>query len=972
MIRGTARHRAALVVVFAVSSWSCDEEAGQTSTIPVVSSASTNTLEGMDVSALPGLIDEATDLYYSGDYDAARALLAFVAERGARAGDPAVEARAETWLGLAAWRQGNLGDARRHGEAALALKIGAGLEDQLSRSYNALGLVAWYETRLAEAEAHFEHAVEWGRKTGDAGRVAAAAGNLGLVQSDLGEFDAARRAFEALRDAGRAREDRGQEANGLTNLGMLSTLIGDPASAIPHLQAAREIYRELDSATEEAAIRQLADAYLELGDLGRARAHYDTALSLANAFDQKGAAAASREMLADVYLHTGNPQAALQRFGDARRDYEAMGMRTEVGRTARGEGLAYLELGDLQRASVRFREALQIHRDTNVPFEELSDQLLLAEVAEQTNVHADADSWLAEASSLAERLDARSARLQAGIAAAQMAERRGDPSRALEILADLDPWLDAGDYSLEWQAEALAARAHAALGHADASLTAGRRAVESVERVRGGIGSAALRTSFVAARRETYGALVVALLAAGRPDEAFHVSDAARGRALMEHLASTSRESGLDATAEWLATADQVLRRVDQLSTSLNDLRRETRDDDDRFEAELAERGRRLVAARAEYETLLETSPAGSPGALILGLGSPTVAEIGAVLRPDEAIVQYLVTEDRLLALVLSQAGVVAFEQASGIEDVATSVSFARRLIQDPTSDESTRRSVLEGLHELLMEPLAAAGVLAGRSRLLIVPHGALTYLPFAALIDPATGRYLVEDYTVTQLPSAAVLPALRGRAGRPAVHGASDFQAFAPFHRDLPGSLEEVETLGATSGAETRIGDRATESEIRGALANARIVHIATHGVLNGRNPMFSHLEVHPDRDAVVESDGRLEVHEILGLEVRSDLVFLSGCDTGLGRSGSGAVEPGEDYATLARALLYAGARDVVATLWPLEDRAAARFAVGFYGAFESQGAAVALAAAQRRMIESAEFASPAYWASYVLSGSG
>lgn len=134
----------------------------------------------------------------------------------------------------------------------------------------------------------------------------------------------------------------------------------------------------------------------------------------------------------------------------------------------------------------------------------------------------------------------------------------------------------------------------------------------------------------------------------------------------------------------------------------------------------------------------------------------------------------------------------------------------------------------------------------------------------------------------------------------------------------------------------------------------------------------MFSRIELAPGNDRGSPDDGRLEVHEVLGLTIRSPLVFLSGCETGLGAAWSTSFDRGEDYATLAQAFLYAGARNVVATLWRVADESAAEFARHFYAGLPSQAAPDALAAAQRRMLADTRYATPYFWASYQVSGRG
>jgi CHAT domain-containing protein len=139
----------------------------------------------------------------------------------------------------------------------------------------------------------------------------------------------------------------------------------------------------------------------------------------------------------------------------------------------------------------------------------------------------------------------------------------------------------------------------------------------------------------------------------------------------------------------------------------------------------------------------------------------------------------------------------------------------------------------------------------------------------------------------------------------------------------------------------------------------------------------LFSRLRFAPGQSERSDDDGRLEVHELVGLEVNASLVFLSGCETGVGGAWSTAFGQGEDFATLARAFLYSGAANVIATLWRVEDEGAAAFALSFYHHLGEDGTPApsvgdALALAQRELIRSRSHHAPYYWAGYRVTGSG
>jgi CHAT domain-containing protein len=218
-------------------------------------------------------------------------------------------------------------------------------------------------------------------------------------------------------------------------------------------------------------------------------------------------------------------------------------------------------------------------------------------------------------------------------------------------------------------------------------------------------------------------------------------------------------------------------------------------------------------------------------------------------------------------------------------------------------------------------------------------------------------------------MPSAAAMTVARGRPSR----SSEPLTLLTPVPAELPGTRAEAVAVARTVTKATRlVGAAATEAALRHALARGGDVHVATHGVMNARSPMFSRMDL-ARGTGEASDDGRFEVHELLGMRVRSPLVFLSGCETALGASWSTSFVRGEDFTTLAQAFLYAGAGSVVATLWRIDDEGAAVFAATFYDAMRTRTPLDALASAQRVLLRDpryARFSSPRYWAAYVLAG--
>lgn len=267
--------------------------------------------------------------------------------------------------------------------------------------------------------------------------------------------------------------------------------------------------------------------------------------------------------------------------------------------------------------------------------------------------------------------------------------------------------------------------------------------------------------------------------------------------------------------------------------------------------------------------------------------------------------------------------------------------------------------------------------------RLVIVPDGPIARLPLAALPDPRTGRPLIERFELSLAPSATAWLALRGSGTdrlQPAALGLGDVSWQRPTATNdverisgftleplaLPLSRTEVRSMIAAVGGASRalFASRASEAALKQLdLAPFGIVHFAAHAVVHA---------VHPSRSAILlaagdrREDGLLQPRDIATLHLAGKLVFLSAC-----RSADGRELRGEGPLSLARVFLGAGARAVVATIWPVRDSEAAALAGAFYLRLaRGETASAALAAAQREL--SAGGAPPAAWGGFVLFGDG
>jgi len=921
-------------------------------------------------SGLTATFAAAESTYYRTEYDSTRALLRSALAFADAAADSASRARALTWLGLADYREANYASARTFGEAALALKERLHLTHALSQSYNALGLIDYYQGRYTRAETLFTRALDTARVAGDSSAMMKALANLGMVWTDLGEFARARAAYQQARDNRLAAGDRRIAGNALSNLGMLEIRLGNPAQAVRVLTDARTLYDSIGYAPgRESVLGQIAEAYAALGDPKLAFAYTDSALLVARRYRLRQQEVDGLRHKALLFFDAGDRERALAYFEQARSLASELGLEEVLAEIAREEARVLTALGDLDRAAARADTALVVHGRLGMDLDQLADYLLVAEIAHRAGHRARSMQALRAAERERGKFALGIARVLVGLTQARIADSDGQPQRTLDALDAIRADLIRVSPALAADAFALRARAFERLGRLSEAAEAGRQGVAALELVRGRFGTSALSTMFTASRANVYGDLALVLRRLGRAGEALDVADAARGRALLEHLYS-ARQGGLQTTEhDSLIRGEELLTHIDDLVARLAEADSATQPERGAVSAPptssalLAE----LVAARRQYEELIMRAEQSDPrSTMLLGVVRTSSDDVRRVLRQDEAMLEYLVTPERLLTFVVRHDRVVVLDTSATPDQIAARVRLARDLLGSPSGPRTP--TVLAVLHDLLIAPAERAGLLTGVRSLVVVPHEALTYLPFAALRDATLGQFLVEQYDLLTLPSSGALVALR----RVAVPNESSGAAIlAPFPQTLPGTGDEAREVARILAEPAVLGREAGERFLREALRRRAVVHVATHAVLNARSPMFSRLELSRG-SSTAEDDGRFELHELLGMSVASDLVFLSGCETALGMAWSTTFLRGEDYATLAQAFLQAGASNVVATLWRIEDQGSAQFAAAFYRALGDRPPAVALAAAQRVLLRSARYGAPYYWAGYQIEGAG
>ncbi|MFB2923154.1 CHAT domain-containing protein [Aerosakkonema funiforme] len=343
----------------------------------------------------------------------------------------------------------------------------------------------------------------------------------------------------------------------------------------------------------------------------------------------------------------------------------------------------------------------------------------------------------------------------------------------------------------------------------------------------------------------------------------------------------------------------------------------------------------------------------------------------------------------KLLIWVIKPTGEVAFRRSNivsgnaslqeivrqarasiGARGIGISVTAAR--VVNNNRPNTGQTAELKQLYQLLIQPIANLLPTNQNDRIIFIPQDFLFLVPFPALQDSA-GKYLIEKHTMLTSPSIQVLQLTRSQqqriqqeakgiliVGNPTMPSIRVNPNQPPQQLpSLPGAEKEAIAIAKMFGTQPLLGANATKATVLEYLSKARIVHLATHGLLDDIGGFFSSLALAPtDRD-----NGFLTAREIISLKLSAELVVLSACDTGRGQiSGDGVVG-------LSRSLIGAGVPSVIVSLWSVPDAPTASLMTAFYQNIKS-GSDKAQALRNAMLKTMKEYPNPINWAAFTLIG--
>lgn len=894
-----------------------------------------------------------------------------------------------------------------------ALKLSQNIGDATSeaRALNNIGRAYYAIGSRQKALAYYEQALPiWRSQNNPAGQAQTLL-NFANVYSDLSNADQAFEYYGQALSFWRAVKDKRGEASTLTAMGHLHSRVGKKQEALGLYEQARRLIQLVGDRIEEARILNgLAYVYKDLGDAENALGYYNQALSLFQATNYKRGQAGSLIVVGGLYYSKGDYRKALASFQQALlrvrelkdRHYEAYALRSIAAlydtlgnkRQAldyykqalllhdslgdrRGEayalngvGKVYDAWGDTKTALAYFNESLVLNRETADGFAEVSTLFNIARIERDIGDLTNARSHIEAATSKVESL-------RAGVASQELrASFLATVRQSFELSIDLLMLSHKQNPAQGFDAKALSTSEQARARSLMEML------VEARADIRPGVDAVLLERErslqqLLSAKAERY-----SLLLAGK-----HTQEQANAAA--KEIDSTTIDfQQIQAQIRFTSPRYAALTQPQPLS--LKEIQEQVLDPDTLLlEYALGDQRSYLWAVSSDSLTSFEL---------------PKRADIEAAAR---RVYKLLTARNQILKgeTELQNERRVARADANYSKAAA---ALSQMVIGPVASQLGTKRLLIVADGALQYIPFGA----------LPAPKGMAVSARALAKRDTddattSNSRPLIVEHKIVSLPSASTLAVMRRELANrkpapkavavladpvfsrldPRVNssqGGASRQGGVSTARDFERAIKEVRVSSNRSGVTRLPFSRAEAAAIKAAapagqameavdfdasratatseeLSQYRIIHFATHGLLNSEHPelsgmVFSLVDRHGK-----SQNGFLRLHEVYNLNLPADLVVLSACQTGLGKD-----VKGEGLVGLTRGFMYAGAARVVASLWQVDDSATAELMKRFYAKMLGDGLrpAAALRDAQVEMWKQKRWQTPYYWAGFMLQG--
>ena len=808
---------------------------------------------------------------------------------------------------------------------------------------------------------------------------------LGYISNTTGDMSGAKEQFERCLELSRETGNRMFEGLSLTAIGTADSFAGEEELAIKMHREAMEIFRLIGNRQSEAVtLNGIGQAYQNLNRTDAALDYYTQALKVFDENENWDHVSAVLYQLGKVYYAAGNTTRAESFYTRSLNVSRASGKQRMLAYVLNDLAALHISQGRRQLAMTEYRDVLRVYQR-------------IGDARGQSFVFNNQGDFFL-------RIGNNLAAVAAYKRAVPLSHRAADRGLEISTLYNV-------------------ALAEQRLGNLQEALVTVKAAIELIEKQRSHFASPDFRSSYFSSQRKSYDLYIDLLMQLDRqqPEKDFAAaalvaSENARARSLCEILAETGKDIRDGAQPA-------ILHRERQLETLLRTAAYREQEFPPGVDSSSSPK---LDVVRAEYDEIQSELRKENPRYEELAHPKAlTMTEIQAELRDDNTLLlEYALGNERsyLWSVTADSVKGHILPGRESLEAAARDVyeTLVSRQVSNgqidigyqakvEAADKQYFKKALD-LSRMLLGPVAKE---LGKKRLVIVSEGVLQYVPFDALPDPDGGAQtldslLISSNEVVTLPSISALAAIRA-AHRQVSSSGRTVAIFAdPVLSDLDERLrtragnafstrsdsatvftmsvagrvsanglmrlthasEEANAIAAVVPWNTWIatGFEANRDKVlSNKLAGYKILHFATHGIINPVHPELSGLLFSMTRPDGSPQNGYLQLHDIYNMKLSADLTVLSACDTALGQD-----VKAEGLIGLTRGFMYAGSRSVVASLWKVDDRATSVLMKHFYQKMLKDGLppAAALRSAKEVVRKEPEWRAPYFWAGFVIQG--
>jgi len=823
--------------------------------------------------------------------------------------------------------------------------------NNLGSAYSSLG-------QYQQAIDYQQQSLAIGREIGDHQGEAYSLGNLGSAYSSLGQYQQAidyqQQSLAIKREIG----DRQGEANSLNNLGNVYRSLGQYRQAIDYHQQSLAIKREIGDRQGEAySLNNLGIAYSSLGQYRQAIDYHQQSLAITREIGDRQGEANSLNNLGISYRSLGQYRQAIDYHQQSLAIARELGDRQGEAKSLGNLGSAYRFLGQYQQAIDYHQQSLAIKREIGDRQGEANSLGNLGIAYRNLGQYEQAIDYHQQSLAIARELGDRQGETKSlshlGVAYSSLGQYQkviDYQQQSLAIAREI------GDHQGEGISLNNLGLALFNSGELTAAETTLIEAMKVYESLRTDLEEDDRKVSIFEKQASTYRTLQQVLVAQNKTNIALEIAERGRARALVELLKQdSSPQSNTPLPLKYPS-----LKEIKQI-------------------------------ARQQDATLVQYSIVSNEQLYIYIIHPRGKIEFRSINLPQETSLEELVTngqecildEDKCRSNTNQTLPTIGdwvklnddqFEQPWQVVEIQQNTLTLRlesweqgTTIQRPITDvvaivNAFNRQRLQKLHQLLIQPIADLLPKNENGRVIFIPHEQLFLVPFPALQDE-TSNYLIEKHTILTAPSIEVLGLTREkRQNLP--DSVRDALVVGNPTSDLPHAKTEAIEIARLLNTIALTGNSATKAAILPKLPQARIIHLATHGLLGD----FKGLGV-PGAIALAPSgtgelnDGLLTAGELLQMKLNAELVVLSACKTGQGEITSDGV------IGLSRSLVAAGVPSIIVSLWSVPDAPTADLMTRFYQHLDNTNNK-AQALRQAMLNTMAEHPNPKDWAAFTLIG--